>query len=168
MNLGENIKKIRIEKNMKQKDLAEKSHISSISIGKYERGDRIPNAENLKKIAEALVVPLEILLLTEANMNLTEKDIDEMKVKKSGEFAEDIQAAIFSQEVQATIDEYNNRVEDLLNKLGIYIEPISGNDFLLSYRANIGRIQNKQSLIDDVEKSIISTILYHIEINKNK
>jgi len=56
----------------------------------------------------------------------------------------------------------------LLNKLGIYIEPISGNDFLLSYRANIGRIQNKQSLIDDVEKSIISTILYHIEINKNE
>jgi hypothetical protein len=91
-----------------------------------------------------------------------------MKVKESGEFAEYVQATIFSQEVQATIDEYNNRVEDLLNKSGIYIEPISGNDFFLSYHANIGRIQNKQSLIYDVEKSIISTILYHIEINKNE
>jgi transcriptional regulator with XRE-family HTH domain len=159
MNLGENIKKIRIEKNLKQKDLAEKSHISSVSIGKYERGDKIPSAENLKKIADALVVPIEVLMLTDENMKLIEKDIEEMKSKELVEFAEDI---------QATVDEYNNPVEDLLNKLGIYIEPISGNDFLLSYHSNIGHIKNKQSLIDDVEKSIISTILYHIEINKNE
>jgi len=159
MNLGENIKKIRIEKNLKQKDLAEKSHISSVSIGKYERGDRIPSAENLKKIADALVVPIEVLTLTDENMKLIEKEIEEMKAKELVEFAEDI---------QATVDEYNNPVEDWLNKLDIYIEPISSNDFRLSYHSNIGHIKNKQSLIDDVEKNIISTILYHIEINKNE
>jgi hypothetical protein len=96
-------------------------------------------------------------------MKLTEKDIDEMKAKESGELAEAIQAAIFSQEVQSTIDEYNNRVEDLLNKSGVYIHPITGNDFLLSCHANIGRIQNKQSLIDDVEKSIVGGIFSQLE-----
>lgn len=166
MNLGENIKKIRIEKNMKRKDLAEKAHISSVSIGKYERGDSLPNDENLKKIAEALVVPIEVLLLTEENMKLAEKEADETKPKESGEFSKDIQAAIFAQEIQATIEDYNNQVEALLNKLGIYIEPVSGNDFLLTYRSNVGHIQNKQDLINDIEKSIISTILYHIEISK--
>lgn len=62
MNIGDNIKKLRIEKRLKQLDLAEKSGISRVAIGNYERGDRIPNIEIVRKIATALDVPLNVLL----------------------------------------------------------------------------------------------------------
>ena len=47
---------------MKQSELAEKAGISRVSIGNYERGDRMPNVEILLKIADALEVPLAELV----------------------------------------------------------------------------------------------------------
>lgn len=61
MNIGENIKKYRIEKNLKQSELAERSGISRVAIGNYERGERTPNIDIIKKIANALDVPISIL-----------------------------------------------------------------------------------------------------------
>lgn len=62
MNIGERIKQIRIKKHLKQSELAEKSGLSRVAIGNYERGDRNPNVETLNKIADALEVSLPILL----------------------------------------------------------------------------------------------------------
>ncbi len=62
MNIGDNIKKLRIEKRLKQSELAEKSGISRVAIGNYERGDRIPNIEIVRKIANALEISLNKLL----------------------------------------------------------------------------------------------------------
>lgn len=62
MNVGENIKKIRKEKGMTQKELADKCNIIYQTIGKYERNILKPKYETLYKIAEALDVSLNMLL----------------------------------------------------------------------------------------------------------
>lgn len=62
MNMGERIKELRIAKNMKQSDLAEKSGISRVAVGNYERGDRRPTLEIANKIAIALGVHISELL----------------------------------------------------------------------------------------------------------
>jgi len=61
--IGENIKKIRInKKGWTQKKLAEESGITRESVGNYERGDRTPPADILKRIAEALEVDISNLI----------------------------------------------------------------------------------------------------------
>lgn len=54
MNLGENIKKYRKQKNMSQQELSELSGIPRASISRYENGERTPNVEIVNKIASAL------------------------------------------------------------------------------------------------------------------
>ena len=56
MELSKNIKKFRKDRNMTQKDLAEKSGLSIASIQGYEQGKYMPKTEQLKKIATALEV----------------------------------------------------------------------------------------------------------------
>lgn len=68
MQMGERIKELRLKQNLKQSELAEKAQISRVAIGNYERGDRIPNAEILKSIAEALGVTINDLLSNEEKL----------------------------------------------------------------------------------------------------
>lgn len=70
MSTAERIKHLRLSKNLKQSELAEKSGISRVAIGNYERGDRTPNIEILLKIAKALdVYVTDLLELNEALTN---------------------------------------------------------------------------------------------------
>lgn len=66
MLFGDNIKKLRTNKNWTQKELAAKSGITRESIGNYERGDRIPAADTLKNIAIALGVNIDALVRAES------------------------------------------------------------------------------------------------------
>lgn len=54
--IGENIRKIRREKGLTQKQLGELCGINESNIGKYERGKQDPKTETLNKIAKALSV----------------------------------------------------------------------------------------------------------------
>lgn len=58
MTPGERIKKLRKEKGMTQKELAKKLGISASQIGNYENGYRNPKLSTVRKIAEALEVPV--------------------------------------------------------------------------------------------------------------
>lgn len=73
MEIGERIKKIRLEKNMKQADLATKANISRVAVGNYERGDRQPNIETLSKIAEALGISANELLFNHVSLKETDE-----------------------------------------------------------------------------------------------
>ncbi|UYZ34985.1 helix-turn-helix domain-containing protein [Clostridium beijerinckii] len=66
MSLSDNLKRIRINRKLTQKELAEKSGITRESIGNYERGDRTPPADILKKIADALGVSIDTLTSNES------------------------------------------------------------------------------------------------------
>jgi transcriptional regulator with XRE-family HTH domain len=63
MSFGDDLKKIREDKNMTQKELANKSGLSEISIRKYESGDRTPKYRSILKIANALGVGLDNFLI---------------------------------------------------------------------------------------------------------
>lgn len=60
--IGRNIRKFRLEKNLRQEDLAEQTGLSSNYIGMVERGEKTPSLETLIHIANALQVSADMLL----------------------------------------------------------------------------------------------------------
>lgn len=56
--IGKNIKKYRIQKNFSREELAENLGISIHTLAKYEQGQRTPNIDTLKKIADALDIAM--------------------------------------------------------------------------------------------------------------
>lgn len=76
MNIGNNIKRIREEKGMTQKELADKCNIIYQTIGKYERNLLNPKYETLRKIANALDINYLDLLDDKMRENLDKKSKD--------------------------------------------------------------------------------------------
>lgn len=66
INLGKAIKICRIERDMKQKELASLAGISISYLSLLERGKRDPNLSTIQKITSALNVPFSILVFLEA------------------------------------------------------------------------------------------------------
>ncbi|MFV0441688.1 MAG: helix-turn-helix domain-containing protein [Lachnospirales bacterium] len=62
MTVNEKIKYYRLNNGLTQKELAERSGVSEISIRKYEAGDRNPKPEQIKKIADALGIGANLLM----------------------------------------------------------------------------------------------------------
>lgn len=62
MNTGKIIVELREKKGMNQGDLATRSGVSRVMIGKYERGEASPSIDAAKKIADALEVSLDHLV----------------------------------------------------------------------------------------------------------
>ncbi len=60
--IGANIKKYRLEKNLRQEDLAEKTGLSVNYIGALERGEKLPSLETFIDIANSLGVSSDMLL----------------------------------------------------------------------------------------------------------
>jgi len=55
------IKKFRQYKNLTQKQLAQKSHVSTRAVQNYERGERLPDVQTAQRIAQALGVKVDDL-----------------------------------------------------------------------------------------------------------
>lgn len=62
MNFSENLKSIRSDAGMTQKNLSEKIGVTSVTIGNWERGVRQPSFELLPKLADALNTSVDALL----------------------------------------------------------------------------------------------------------
>lgn len=60
--IGRNIKKYRIEKKLRQEDLAEKTDLSANYIGMVERGEKIPSLETFISILNALEISADMIL----------------------------------------------------------------------------------------------------------
>ena len=60
--IGKRIRQFRVEKNMRQEDLAEKTGLSANYIGMVERGEKIPSLETFIHIANALNISADMLL----------------------------------------------------------------------------------------------------------
>lgn len=61
--LGKNIRKFRLQAEMKQEELAEQVDCTGSHIGQIERGRGVPSLEMVVKIANALHVTVDQLLL---------------------------------------------------------------------------------------------------------
>lgn len=63
--IGRNIRKYRIERKLKQDELAEKAGLSSNYIGMVERGEKIPSLETFINILNSLDVSADQILCDE-------------------------------------------------------------------------------------------------------
>ena len=66
---GDLIRRLRIEKSMTQKQLAEKLHVSNKAVSKWERGFGSPDISLLAEISRLLGVDVQTLLTGELNQN---------------------------------------------------------------------------------------------------
>lgn len=86
MLLGENIKRLRAEKGISQRELARRIDMSGQMISKIEKAETSPSIETLSKIANTLDVSINDLIgdATEAipagiRLELTQKRIDSLQ-----------------------------------------------------------------------------------------
>lgn len=81
MHEGDRIRKIRQERGMSRRILAEKSGVAEITISQYENKKRRPKAEQLQMIAVALSVSVDTLLglSAEEDAERTKKLLEEQK-----------------------------------------------------------------------------------------
>jgi transcriptional regulator with XRE-family HTH domain len=75
MKTGKIISDLREAKGWNQSELADKSGVSRVMIGKYERADAVPSIDAAKKIADALDVTLDFLVGEGANAKLDKKTV---------------------------------------------------------------------------------------------
>lgn len=61
-NFNENLKAVRERKGLSQKDIAERIGVAKSTYSLYESGNREPNVQNIKKIADVLSVSADELL----------------------------------------------------------------------------------------------------------
>jgi transcriptional regulator with XRE-family HTH domain len=79
MNTGKIIAALRDKKNWNQSELADKSGVSKVMIGKYERDEAAPSIEAAKKIADALEVSLDNLVGEGLLNGMDKKNIQRLK-----------------------------------------------------------------------------------------
>ena len=83
MNIGKAIKLCRKQKNWTLSELAEKSNLSTSYISLLEQGKRDPNLSKLESIAEALKIPLSVLLFIGSDKSEIETVSSELAEKLS-------------------------------------------------------------------------------------
>ena len=77
MSFGENLRKIRKQRNITQEELAELLNVSRQAISKWEAGNGYPETEKLILISRELNISLDYLL--NDTSNLSEKETTEEK-----------------------------------------------------------------------------------------
>lgn len=71
--IGQNIRKYRLEKKLRQEGLAEKCSLSSNYIGLLERGEKTPSLETFIRILNALEVSADLVLVDVLSTGYTVK-----------------------------------------------------------------------------------------------
>jgi len=79
MKTGKIITNLRKDKEWSQADLASKTGVSQVMIGKYERGDAAPSIEVAKKMADAFAVSLDYLVGEGQNASFDKKTMKRIK-----------------------------------------------------------------------------------------
>ena len=82
MEIGEKIKMFRGEKNFSQQKLSDLSGLARITITQYELGKFNPREDSLKKIAEALNIPVQCFLSVDELLKQQKKYILSLPVKE--------------------------------------------------------------------------------------
>ena len=83
--LGQKIKKFRMEKNITQEKLAEIIDVHFTYIGRIERGEKTPSLKTLKKITQALNISSDLLIETNSDKNEEIKLLNILLQSKSPE-----------------------------------------------------------------------------------
>lgn len=79
MKVSQQIIQLRKKFQWSQNDLASKTGISQVMVGKYERGDAVPSIEVAKNIADAFGVSLDFLAGEGINASFDKKTMQRIK-----------------------------------------------------------------------------------------
>ena len=149
MSIGEEIKKIRKEAGLSQKELGERLKVSQAMIAQYENGKRTPKIETLIKIAEALNCEVsdidENIIVNSYTIKFEPTPEDIERYKKDAEARELIgkqsSAENSTAEDQQKKSDYIQRTKESFSKLparmrktGTRIDKIGENILLANYR----------------------------------
>ena len=75
MTLGQKIKKLRVEKGLTQKDLADKVFVTFQTVSKWEKDENEPDVATLKSLAKVFDCSLDYLLSEEENIKPKEDNV---------------------------------------------------------------------------------------------
>lgn len=87
------ITELRKQNGWSQTDLANKSEVSRVMIGKYERGEAVPSIEAAKKIADAFGVSLDYLVGEGQNVHFDKKTLQ--RISDIQAMSEDKKSTLF-------------------------------------------------------------------------
>ena len=74
--LGKRIQALMIRNGMTQKDLAYKTGITTVSISRYIKGERIPDCEKIGRIAMALHADANVLLGVREEVEISKENFE--------------------------------------------------------------------------------------------
>ncbi len=137
MDIGESIKKYRLEKNISRQELAKKLDVNVSTITRYENGIREPNIDTLVKIASIFKISIDLLLEKEVlydigyiikeERNELEISLDELSKSldiekdKLEEYENDL-IPIEENILNSICEVFDTTQAELLDKYGIYNE----------------------------------------------
>jgi transcriptional regulator with XRE-family HTH domain len=79
MNTGKIIEALRKKQSWSQSELADKTNVSRVMIGKYEREEAVPSIEAAKSIADAFSVSLDYLVGEGVNASFDKKTVQRLQ-----------------------------------------------------------------------------------------
>ena len=95
MNLGENIKKLRKEKNLSQEQLAEILNVSRQAVSKWESGKIYPDIDNLILLRDIFNVTLDDLIINENKTKGEDTiELDKLSTNNYIEYDEDEELSV--------------------------------------------------------------------------
>lgn len=87
MNLGENIFRLRTEKNLSQENLADALEVSRQSVSKWENNTAVPELEKLMKMAKLFDITLDALVSGENSVPEVQRPVPEAQPLHTGEIS---------------------------------------------------------------------------------
>lgn len=151
MTIGEKIKTLRIQKNLTQKELAEKTGFSEITIRKYESDERNPKFSTIEKIGSVLNVSGAWLLGYDVPMDSKvtadeawDAEADKFNDKMS-QFQVKEKAFLHQLKVLGWICEHEDNRQDAEEDDSFYVLKKAGTSFRISW-------EDYNSFIEDSEK----------------
>lgn len=113
MALGDNIKKLREEKNLTQQQLADKLYVSRQTISRWENSSRCPDLITAKKLAIELNISIDELL--------SEEDINDIQINYGIWKSEKVENRRHLQEIQKKIFDFIGRVGAVFWAISVFL-----------------------------------------------
>ena len=83
MTLGQKIKKLRNDKGLTQKDLADQVHVTFQTVSKWEKDENEPDVSTLREIAKLFGVTVDYLINEDEEVDTQEEKEEEPPVTKT-------------------------------------------------------------------------------------
>ncbi len=165
--IGANIKRIRKEKKLSQRELGEKLGVSQQMIGQYENNTTPPKYETVKRIAKALGVPTSEID-PRADISTLEEALEELRKQKKEALQSFTQDEIFGDKFNAIYNRYKQQEAILCQQLKSLTKDTERQHLYETTGETIKKLRLKKGLtLTDMssQTKLPISLLYRIENN---